>query len=97
MEQANIQAKQEAIENVRKIADLENVNQTLEAKLSMIRETKTNANFQEIQIITQQKDKKISSLIQELEIQKELKEDLEQVQRMVDSLKQQMFDTSFDK
>ena len=97
MEQANIQAKQEAIENVRKIADLENANQTLEAKLSMIRETKTNANFQEIQIITQQKDKKISSLIQELEIQKELKEDLEQVQRMVDSLKQQMFDTSFDK
>ena len=97
MEQANIEAKQEAIENVRKIADLENANQTLEAKLSMIRETKTNANFQEIQIITQQKDKKISSLIQELEIQKELKEDLEQVQRMVDSLKQQMFDTSFDK
>ena len=52
MEQANIEAKQEAIENVRKIADLENANQTLEAKLSMIRETKTNANFEEIQIIT---------------------------------------------
>ena len=36
-------------------------------------------------------------MIKELEIQKDLKEDLEQVQREVDSLKQQIFDTQFNK
>ena len=97
MEQANIQTKQEAIENVRKIAALENQNQTLEAKVKMFKETKGNTRFEDFQTILEAKDKKINSMIKELEIQKDLKEDLEQVQREIDSLKQQIFDTQFNK
>ena len=59
----------------------------------MYKETKDNTRFDEFQNILEAKDKKIDSMIKELEIQKDLKEDLEQVQREVDSLKQQIFDT----
>ena len=68
MEQANIQTKQEAIENVRKIAALENQNLTLEAKVKMYKETKDNTRFDEFQTILEAKDKKIDSMIKELEI-----------------------------
>ena len=68
MEQANIQTKQEAIENVRKITALENQNLTLEAKVKMYKETKDNTRFDEFQSILEAKDKKIDFMIKELEI-----------------------------
>ena len=62
----------------------------------MFKETKGYTRFEEFQTILEAKDKKINEMIKELEIQKDLKEDLEQVQREVDSLKQQIFDTQFN-
>ena len=63
----------------------------------MFKEAKGYTRFEEFQTILEAKDKKINEMIKELEIQKDLKEDLEQVQREVDSLKQQIFDTQFNK
>ena len=88
--------KQTAIENVRVIAKLENANQSLEAKVKKLSEAK-NEHFEELQNVLMSKDDKIEQMIDEIGLQDDLREDLEQVQQQLDTLKEQVFDAQAQK
>lgn len=93
VEKANIDLKQAAIEHVRVIAKLKNVNQTLEAKVKKLGDA-PNDHYDELSRLMMIKDKKIEGLIDATYIQDDLKEDLEQVQHQLDWMKEQVyFDT----